>query len=187
MDTPRATTRNRWIDPADLHQIWKAAPEKDRFLFTTLAYTGFRVEDIAASKRLDWDWINHTVTIRERKTGKVRTVKMDTLTQASAYCTEMEGYWRKPFSEWFLPSRRPKNSGHISRATIWRAWKRAIRAAGLEGKGYTIHSLRKAYAVELFKRTGSLEAVQRDLNHERIGTTLIYLQDYFSSLARPNG
>ena len=186
MDTPRATTRNRWIDPERLAQAINAASsDEDGAIFVLLARTGYRVEDLIGAKLSDIN--GGKITLTERKTGKSRTAKLDEygtnlIRNLIRYTAE-----RRNGSEWLVPARRKKAAGHIARTTIWRAWRRAIRAAGLTGRGYTIHSLRKAYAVELFKRTGSIEAVQRDLNHERVGTTLIYLQDYFSSLARISG
>lgn len=186
MDTARGTSRNRWIDPERLAlAINAASSDEDGALFVLLARTGYRVDDLISAKLTD---INAgKITLKERKTGKSRTVKLgdfekNLIRNLMRYTAD-----RRNGSGWLVPARKKRAAGHIARTTVWRAWRRAIRAAGLEGRGYTIHSLRKAYAVELFRRTGSLEAVQKDLNHERISTTLIYLQDYFCSLARANG
>ena len=186
MDSPRATTRNRWIDPERLDQAINAASsDEDGAIFLLLARTGFRVDDLIGAKLTDIN--DGKIALTEKKTGKRRTVKLDDYEKNLIRNLIRYTADRRNGSGWLVPARKKRAAGHIARTTIWRAWQRAIRAAGLTGRGYTIHSLRKAYAVELFKRTGSIEAVQKDLNHERVGTTLIYLQDYFSSLARPNG
>lgn len=161
-----------------------ASSDEDGAIFILLARTGYRVEDLIGAKLTD---INAgKIVLTEKKTGKRRAYKLDDYGKNLIRNLIRYTAGRRKATDWLVPARK-KGSGHISRTTVWRAWRRAIRAAGLTGRGYTIHSLRKAYAVELFKRTGSLEAVQKDLNHERIGTTLIYLQDYFSSLARISG
>ena len=185
MDTARGTTRNRWIDPERLAlAINAASSDEDGAIFILLARTGYRVDDLIGAKLSDID--AGKIELTEQKTGKRRAIKLDEFGKNLIRNLIRYTANRRGESEWLVPARK-KGSGHISRTTIWRAWRRAIRAAGLTGRGYTIHSLRKAYAVELFKRTGSLEAVRHDLNHERISTTLIYLQDYFSSLARISG
>lgn len=76
--------------------------------------------------------------------------------------------------------RRPS----IHRATVWRHVEKAIRAAGLTGYGYTVHSLRRVYAVDVLRHTGSIAAAQAALGHDRIGTTLIYLQDALETAVR---
>lgn len=65
----------------------------------------------------------------------------------------------------------------LHRTTVYRQFENAVKKAGLEGKGYTVHSLRKVYARNLFAKTNSITAVQRDMKHDNIATTLMYLVD----------
>lgn len=102
------------------------------------------------------------------KTGKVRTVMLsERAKEALRRIKRGNGY--------LLPGRDA--GSHMNRATIWRHFQKAVKAAGLTGKGYTVHSLRKCYAVNLFRKVRSVEAVQRDLNHDRWITTMIYLAE----------
>ena len=149
-----------------------------------LLLTGYRVDDIAGSRLSDWE--GEAVAIRERKTGKVRSVRItdgirDTVREIAGYTASRAG------GGWLLPARRARRDGsrgHISRSTIWRSIRRALTAARLDGYGYTVHSLRRCYAADLYRRTGSLEDVRADLGHDRISTTIIYLTDYFEAMVR---
>ena len=66
----------------------------------------------------------------------------------------------------------------LHRSTAYRQFEKAVGKAGLKGKGYTVHSLRKLYAVRLYQSTGSLLKVQEDLNHGKIQTTMFYVFDF---------
>ena len=125
------------------------------------------------------DWGPGTVTLRERKTGKLRTVGLST--EAARALGDLrrrtERARRRDGSRWLLPTLRGRNGDtHEHRCTIWRHWRSRCRELGLPDS-YTLHSLRKVYAVRLYKRTRSLARVQADLNHDRPLTTLIYLAD----------
>lgn len=117
--------------------------------------------------------------LREAKTGKIRGLNLSpeityTLTQYRRAVGGRRG--RSPLAFAFQARRRAEGTRHsLHRSTIYRAWETAIREAGLSGKGYTIHSLRKCYAVDLLKKTGSVEAVQADLGHKYLSTTLLYI------------
>lgn len=89
-----------------------------------------------------------------------------------------------------IPSFRHRKDGtrpSIHRATVWRHIEAAIKRAGLAGYGYTVHSLRRCYAVRIMKETGSIEAAQKALGHDRISTTLLYLRDALEAALRFQG
>jgi integrase len=50
-----------------------------------------------------------------------------------------------------------------------------FRAIGLDPLAYCTHSLRRTKASMIFRRTGSLQAVQLLLSHSKIESTLRYL------------
>jgi site-specific recombinase XerD len=56
--------------------------------------------------------------------------------------------------------------------TYHRRLKEAARALQID---FSAHSMRKLYALNIFSRTGSLEAVQQAMNHKYIATTATYL------------
>ncbi len=65
---------------------------------------------------------------------------------------------------------------HISRATAWRAVKRAMAIAGVEGPQATAKGLRHGAAIALVVGGMDVYTLQRILGHERAETTGIYLQ-----------
>lgn len=123
-------------------------------------------------------WQGKTVTLLEAKTGKLRSLTLSDALQAhvTAYRREIQATTHEAF---LCPTRRGGRfrGAHVSRSTIFRHFKAAVKLAGLEDKGYTIHSLRKCYAVDTYRQTKSLLAVQKALNHDRLATTMIYLMD----------
>lgn len=150
---------------------------KDRWLVRLLRATGYRIDDVLHTRR--WQWSGNEVTIRERKTQNVRRV---TITPEIRRIVEqyeaVAGLKSSRFSA-FVPTRRnrPGDRKKLHRTTLWRHFDKAVRSCGLESFGYSLHSLRKCYAVDQFRKRGSLEAVQSDLGHKYLSTTLIYLAD----------
>ena len=117
--------------------------------------------------------------LREHKTGKLRAVKLtpEITLSLTRYRRAKAGKRNlHPLAFTFQAHRREYGTRHkLHRSTFYRAFEQAVKDAGLEGHGYTVHSLRKCYAVDLLKRTGSVEAVQRDLGHKYLSTTLLYI------------
>ena len=74
--------------------------------------------------------------------------------------------------KWLFPS--PYKAGqHITRQCVWARVKKACERAGLSAEGVSPHSLRKVFAVELYRKEG-FRAVQDALQHSNGATTEIY-------------
>ena len=116
-----------------------------------------------------WELRAQPITLHEAKTGKTRSVPIssDLHSRLAAY------FAGRPSLRAAFPTlcRRKRHREH--RTTYWRHFVAAAAAAGLP-RSYTPHGLRKRYAVRLYRQTGDLEAVRRDLGHAYIGTTAIY-------------
>ena len=147
--------------------------DEDKHIFDLLLETGFRLDDILRLRR--YHLSGNYITIKERKTCNVRTVP-------NLHPVNMSGNRLA----YVFPSRRCRSGDKrkLHRSTFWRHFEKAVTSAGLDGCGYTVHSLRKCYAVSLYLRTRSLTAVQRDLGHKSIATTSLYLVD---GIARSGG
>lgn len=144
-------------------------------IFTLAIETGFRIDDILALRR--YQAAGEEITLIEAKTKKQRTVHLSSEAR-EAILTSIKGKGH-PFG-YLFPSKTSKTGQKrrkLHRSTIYRQFERAVERAGLSGNGYTVHSLRKVYAHRLYDRTQSVSAVMRDLNHDRISTTLIYISD----------
>lgn len=174
---------NRWIPPEHLQRIMAQLQPEDKAIAQLAQLTGYRIDDIIRSRRGDWK--GRRIRLRECKTGKTREVKNSAEIRAAAAALDRCAASRRHAGA-MCPGRRQRqgDSPYLARSTIWRAWKRAVAAAGLAGRGYTVHSLRRVYAVGVWQRTRSIEAVQCDLGHDKPSTTWIYLQDALEAALR---
>ena len=166
--------QNRHIPRDHYAQIRRNLDPRMASLCDLLRATGYRIDDVLHTTV--GDWRGRSVTIREAKTGNSRTVELsqaaqDAVKRLLAYrasAPDDEPMFRGQRS-------RPGDRPWLHRSTVWRRFTAAVCVAGLDGYGYTIHSLRKCYAVDVYDRTQSLLAVQRDLGHKKIDTTLWYV------------
>lgn len=156
--------QNNYIPDGDLAKIRSRLTGDDVMIMDLLLETGYRLDDVLRLRR--YQLSGKSITVRERKTGNVRTV------------TYSGRYRVTGCNLGYVFSTRRGRAGDrrkVHRTTFWRHFERAVVSAGLDGRGYTVHSLRKCYAVALYRRTGSVELVQRDLGHHSIATTALYL------------
>ena len=153
--------RNNFIPPNDFDRIMRCADPDDRIIFTLLAETGFRVNDLLklrqheAQRSLD----TGLITLYEHKTRKTRTVKMSSKALIWLYIQLKRNTAHKHPLKFVFASRTKKQgqkSRSIHRSTIHKHFADAVKRAGLAGKGYT---------------------VMKDLNHDKLSTTLLYLSD----------
>ena len=127
--------------------------------------TGLRIGDVLALKQenVDQSGAVHTVCA---KTGKAFDGAIP-----SGFAQELKR--RAGSSVWLFPSPSPRRSGKPrTRQAVWRDIKRAAKICAVP-RNVTPHTARKVYAVDEFKKKG-LEAAQASLQHDRLGTTLIY-------------
>lgn len=139
-----------------------------RLIVDILLDTGYRVDDVMHLRGRDLH--GKRLTVREQKTGNVRTV--DLSPELAARLRARIGHGNAYIWRCRQPRRGRRRKMH--RVTVWRAWEAAVDAAGLSGRGYTLHSLRKVYAVRALRRLGTVDAVQADLGHTSKATTLLY-------------
>lgn len=124
--------------------------------------TGLRVGDVVKLRRanLQPDGLHY----RAQKTGKAGKAKI-----SSGLRKQLEA-GRK--GKWLFPS--PYKSGaHITRQCVWARVKRACKAQNIDPEGVSPHSMRKVFAVELYRDRG-FRAVQEALQHSNGATTEIY-------------
>ncbi len=183
--------RNSIINPSDFDRIIRASDRDEQALWILSSETGFRIGDLLKIRQ--WQVPksgsnnpDSNLVLTEAKTGKKRSVKLTAravmaMRWALNNCPE-----RHPLKYLFparlrsgavaLQSER-RGKGHLHRSTAHRHFTAAVKRAGLSGKGYTVHSLRKIYAARIYAETGSALEVQRDLGHANLSTTLLYLTD----------
>lgn len=125
-----------------------------------ILHTGLRISDVL---RLRPEDLQQRRWITEQKTGKRRLVGFpaDLLCDLRKECGKY----------WVFPGKNPKK--HRTRQAVWFDVKRAAMLFRLPQNAGT-HSARKVYAVELLKKYGDIESVQRVLRHKYPSTTMIY-------------
>lgn len=161
--------KSKYIPEDALVKIRALLAPSDRYITDFLLATGFRLDDVMHLRR--WQLSQEQVTVKERKTGKVRSVTIPPdLVLRRKQNEETSRGWSLRFA---FPSLRSGGKEKMHRTTYWRHFRAAVIAAGYEGRGFSPHSLRKVYAVRLFKRKG-LKAVQEDLGHTYESTTMLY-------------
>lgn len=166
--------RTDYIDQDALQLILGALMPANALACRVSLATGLRIGDVL---RLRADQIRkQRFTIREEKTGKSRRIYLP------------KRLWRELQANageiWVFPGRDPMK--HRTRQAVWCDLKRAQKFFRISAN-IGAHSMRKIAAVELFKKTGDLFAVQEFLNHDRETTTMIYaLADAMSKASKRN-
>jgi integrase len=74
--------------------------------------------------------------------------------------------------QYFIFPHRTKAKEHRTRQAVWKNLKKAAKVVGVQLNAAP-HSARKTYAVKLFHDSG-VEAVQKELQHDRLSTTMLY-------------
>ena len=143
------------------------SPANALALDISLCY-GVRIGDILEMKTDSLDgkyW-----SFKERKTGKRKRVKL-----SKKHKMEL----RKIAGKIYVFEHRTNCQKHRTRQAVYKDIKRLAVALGY--KHITPHSARKMYAVNLYGKTGSLEKVQKALNHDEPAVTALYaLADKYS-------
>lgn len=154
--------KSDFTDPETvIHALYCLMPA-NRLVCRVCLCTGLRIGDAVALKTQDLEKRSFTVT--EQKTGKKKRI---TLPQA------LKRELQAQAGEIYVFEHRTDPTKHRTRQAVYVDIKRAAKALRLRGN-FTPHSLRKIYAVDIFKRTGDLEKVRKLLNHDNESVTMLY-------------
>lgn len=167
--------RTDYISADLLDRLLDALMPENRAVMTIAARTGLRVGDVL---RLRWRQVEpvapgRVVRLTECKTGKTKEFILD-----SEMCYQLTLMAQRcGASEYVFPGRSDIRRIR-TRQAVWRDLKRAARLYRLDGKKIAEnvgpHSARKGYAVQLYRETGDMAAVQRALNHSDSAVTMLY-------------
>lgn len=149
-------SRTRPITPAELHKLLKVLPEDSALAVRISADTGLRISDVLSIR---CGTLAKTMRIKEKKTGKYRTVHLrpQTLKVAREYAHHGHNL--------LIP---------VNRSTVYRQIRKAASALGYDH--ISMHSIRKLYARQFCKVHG-LAATQREMQHDYLSTTMLYVLD----------
>jgi len=140
---------------------------RDRLLLATTYAAGLRVSEVVALKVSDLDADRMTVRITQGKGAKDRYVPL-----ATRLLQDWRAYWQiAPPRVWLFANRHGTRPLDVTMAQ--KLYTRAKRRAGICKQG-GIHALRHAYATHLLEAGKDLQAVQYQLGHRHLSTTMRY-------------
>lgn len=153
--------KSRYIEPREWRELEEKLTPEAWLPFRVSLETGLRIGDVVKLRRVDLK--DDGLHFRAEKTGKRGVAKVSaSLRQALS----------KKRGKWLFPS--PYKAGeHITRQCAWARMKKACERAGIDSSGISPHSLRKLFAVELYREKG-FKAVQEALQHSNAATTELY-------------
>jgi integrase/recombinase XerD len=160
----------RAIAPGDVRKILGAIKEtRDRALILVLLRTGMRIGEVLRMKVRDLDVSERKIHIYEGEKnclGRVVYLSDDALMALKLWLGK-----RKPKREYLFYGLQHRHLGYTQARNIFMKY---IGAAGLQNKGYTIHSVRHTFASELLNAGMRLECLQLLLGHREIEMTRRY-------------
>lgn len=144
----------------EVDRVLAALMPQNQLIVRVLLQTGMRLSDVLS---LRTEALSMSGWYTESKTGKKRRYGIPK--------PLLEAIQEQAGPEWAFPGR--KSGTHKTRQAVWKDIKRAAKAFRLP-QNVGAHSFRKVYAVKLLKKYGSIEKVQKNLNHASTSVTAIY-------------
>jgi integrase len=152
--------KSAYLDTDTIKKLCKNCSREEWLPFWVSLETGLRIGDVLALKRsqVKPDGLH----FKAQKTGKRGVAKISAKLRAAL---PQKG-------KLLFPSPR-KCDKPLTRQAAWARIKRAGKRAGIDLEGVSPHSLRKVFAVELYREKG-FNAVKDALQHNNAATTEIY-------------
>ena len=166
--------KSRHLNSSEIAILSAVCRSKEWLPLEVASVTGLRIGDVLKIKKKDLNYDDMCIDYTAEKTGK----------QGKAYISRslmgrLQRNAGKGAEAYVFPSPTRKGK-HLTRQTAWYRIKRACHRAGISPDGVSPHSLRKVFAVEIYKKYGIAE-VKRQLQHSTIDVTEIYaLSDFLS-------
>ena len=161
----------RAMDPDDLAKLLCVIDEtQDRAMILVLLRTGMRIGELLHTQVTDVHLKERRIEIYEgekNRLGRVVYLSEDALGALGAWMKA-----RDPRKEYLLYSRGKR--GKMCYSTARSRFMSSIERAGLDHRGYTVHTLRHTFATELLNAGMRLECLQVLLGHRCIEETRRY-------------
>ena len=154
--------RSEYISPAAFERLFDVMQYENIIAMRICLETGMRIGDVVTLKASDVNGAK--IRFTAQKTGKtsVKTISNELKKRLSALMPQAA-------DDYIF---RGKNGGHRTRQAVWKDIRKACDKCGIETH-VSPHSARKAYAVKIRDEQG-LEAAKRELQHDKISTTMLY-------------
>lgn len=154
--------KSEWQPRKNVEHILAALMPANRLVCLIAMQSGMRVGDVLSLRTEQLR--QERFTVQERKTGKRKAVRLPVWLRNAALAQAGQIY--------AFPHRLDGRK-HRTRQAVYKDFVRAVEAFRVRAN-LTPHSLRKVYAVELLKESGSMAKVQKELNHSDASITAIY-------------
>lgn len=155
--------RTDYLNPQLYNRLYSCMTYENVLALRVSLETGLRIDDVLSLRASLI--VRRTICGIAEKTGKPyrKTISADLAKRLAALTPNKGGY--------IFPHRLDPMK-HRTRQAVWSNMKKAAALMGVKLNAAP-HSARKTYAVEMFKDKG-LEQTQKELQHDRISTTMIY-------------
>jgi integrase/recombinase XerD len=180
-------TLPRAMNPKDVKKLLSTIDHtRDRALILLLVRTGIRIGEALGLTMNDVDLKDRKVHLVEgEKNNRGRVVY---LSNDATFTLKRWFKWRDPEKEFIFYG---KGDAPMCYSTARCRFVKYLNEAGLQGKGYTVHSLRHTMASELLNAGMRLEVLQQLLGHQDIEVTRRYArltdktreEEYFRAMA----
>ena len=161
----------RAMDPEDLAKLLSVMDDPEgRAMFLVLLRTGMRIGELLQTRVADVNLRERRIEIYEgekNRLGRVVYLSDDALGALGIWMRE-----RNVLKEYLFYGRA--QDGRMSYSTARMRFARYLVKAGLEERGYTVHTLRHTFATELLNAGMRLECLQVLLGHRCIEETRRY-------------
>lgn len=153
--------RTDYLNPQLYNRLYSVMTYENVLALRVSLETGLRIDDVLSLTHENLH--KRTISGTAEKTGKPfkKVISADLAKRLD-----------RLGKEGFLFPHRIKPNEHRTRQAVWANMKKAARLLGVELNAAP-HSARKTYAVEVFHDRG-LEAAQKELQHDRVSTTMLY-------------
>lgn len=166
------------LDRDEVLAILKQVRAARNYAFLLTVYScGLRLHEALHLEVSDIDSRRMLIHVHRGKGAKDRFV---TLPQATL--AVLRAYWKKHRNPVLIFPAAGRGSKRGQTATepmatssVQGALKRAVSAAGIRKKGVCVHTLRHCYATHLLEAGVNLRVIQRNLGHNKLETTMVYL------------
>ena len=166
----KALSRSEWVDTRDLERVMILLQPTNELVCRLCLETGLRISD-ALSLTVE-QVRKKKFSILEQKTGKRKCINL---------LTWLRDELLMQAGRLYVFPHRSDGTRTRTRNAVWKDLKRVDNLLKV-WRNVTPHSMRKAYAVEKFNKSGDLEKVRRLLNHSSDAVTMLYaLADKYSA------
>ena len=169
------------LTPNDFLALYSACTtDFEKALLCVLFSSGMRISEVLAAKFSD---IKRNDLLIRVGPGKGRQERNTLLSQKAIEALEVyyRNFYRdcdKPTPDSLIFMKKDKNQKPVpvSYEDTRILLKKLVEKAGLQEKGYTLHSFRHGFAIELYRATNDVMLVSSLLGHKHLSATEIYVR-----------